>query len=89
MNLGVPLKETTSWMVYRGHDISHSLLTARPSTEVVLHLNEPQGELEVGKVSKGGCFLWSSPSRQVEKKALLNVRGVASKWWEPACNQPK
>ena len=27
MNPGIPLKETTSWRIYKGHSISHSLLS--------------------------------------------------------------
>ena len=42
---GIPLKDTTSWMVYKGHFNSHSLLSTRESTAM-------EQKTEDGKLGK-------------------------------------
>ena len=40
INLGISLQESTSWMVYRGHSISHSLLSASKGPRVSLDFSK-------------------------------------------------
>ena len=81
MNLGIPFKKTTSWMVYGGHSVSHSLLSNSKKTINILCL------LRFVQARK------RMPNRTPAENAQIRARSgdarVQAVWLTGSSNPPK
>ena len=76
MNPGVPIKETTSWMVYKGHSIPHSSLR---SSKLTLIWGDKMWEPLVSPMFSAPCPATGagSPRRARAHNAFLGIPGIS------------